>query len=30
MIDLKDKIVAAENLDQNYLKIKETLQQGNF
>jgi hypothetical protein len=27
---LKDKIVATTNLDQNYLKIKETLQQGNF
>jgi hypothetical protein len=26
-IDLKEKIVAAENSYQNYLKIKETLQQ---
>jgi hypothetical protein len=28
--DLKDKFVAAKNSYQNYLKIKETLQQGNF
>jgi hypothetical protein len=28
--DLKDKIITATNFDQNYLKIKETLQQGNF
>jgi hypothetical protein len=28
--DLKHKIVAATNSDRNYLKIKETLQQGNF
>jgi len=28
--DLKDKIIAAENLDQQYLKIKETLKQGNL
>jgi hypothetical protein len=28
--DMKDKIIAAENLNQQYLKIKETLQQGNF
>ena len=27
---LKEKIVAKENSDQNYLKIKETLQQGKF
>jgi hypothetical protein len=29
-IDMKDKIIAIANLDQQYLKIKETLQQGNF
>jgi hypothetical protein len=28
--DLKEKIIAATNSNQNYLKIKETLQQGNF
>jgi hypothetical protein len=28
--DLKDKIIAATNSDQHYVKIKETLQQGNF
>jgi hypothetical protein len=26
--DMKDKIIAAANLDQQYLKIKDTLQQG--
>ena len=30
MTDLKDKTVATTNLDQNHLKIKDTLQQGNF
>jgi hypothetical protein len=30
MTNLKDKIIAATNSDQRYLKIKETLQQGNF
>jgi hypothetical protein len=30
MTDLKDKIIATTNSDQQYLKIKETLQQGNF
>jgi hypothetical protein len=29
-IDLKDKIIAATNSDQQYVKIKEILQQGNF
>jgi hypothetical protein len=29
-IDLKDKIVATTNSNQNYLKLKETLQQDNF
>jgi hypothetical protein len=28
--NMKDKIVEASNSDQQYLKIKETLQQGNF
>jgi hypothetical protein len=28
--DLKDKILEATNLDQHYLKIKETLQQGSL
>jgi hypothetical protein len=28
--NLKDKVIATTNSDQNYLKIKETLQQGNF
>jgi hypothetical protein len=28
--DLKDKILEAANSDQQYLKIKETLQQGNL
>jgi hypothetical protein len=28
--NLKDKIVSTTNSDQNYLKIKEALQQGNF
>jgi hypothetical protein len=28
--DLKDKIIATTISDQQYLKIKETLQQGNF
>jgi len=28
--DMKDRIVAVANSDQQYLKIKETLQQGNF
>jgi hypothetical protein len=28
--DLKDKIIEATNSDQQYLKIKETLQQANF
>jgi hypothetical protein len=28
--DLKDKIIEVANSDQQYLKIKETLQQGNF
>jgi len=28
--NLKYKIIATTNLDQQYLKIKETLQQGNF
>jgi hypothetical protein len=27
---LKDKIIATTNSDQHYVKIKETLQQGNF
>jgi hypothetical protein len=30
MKDLKDKFIATTNSDQNYLKIKQTLQQGNF
>jgi hypothetical protein len=30
MTNLKDRIVAKTNSDHNYLKIKETLQQGNF
>jgi hypothetical protein len=30
MIDLKDKVIVAANSDQHYVKIKETLQQGNF
>jgi hypothetical protein len=30
MTDMKDQIIAATNSDQQYLKIKETLQQGNF
>jgi hypothetical protein len=30
MTDLKDKIIEDVNSDQQYLKIKETLQQGNF
>jgi hypothetical protein len=30
MKDLEDKIVATTNSDQNYLKIKETLQQSDF
>jgi len=30
MTDLKDKIVAVANSNQNYLKIKEILQQSNF
>jgi hypothetical protein len=30
MTDLKEKLVATTNSDQNYLKIKETLLQGNF
>jgi hypothetical protein len=30
MTDLKDKIIEATNSDQQYLKIKETLQQGNL
>jgi hypothetical protein len=29
-IDLKDKILETENSNQQYLKIKETLQQGNL
>jgi hypothetical protein len=28
--DLKDKIIAVANSDQQYLKVKETLHQGNF
>jgi hypothetical protein len=28
--DMKDKIIAAANSNQQYLKIKETLEQGNF
>jgi hypothetical protein len=30
MTYLKDKIIAASNSNQHYLKIKETLHQGNF
>jgi hypothetical protein len=30
MTNLKDKIVAVASLDQQYVKIKEILQQGNF
>jgi hypothetical protein len=30
LMHLKDKITAATSSDQYYLKIKETLQQGNF
>ena len=30
MTNLKDKIIATANSDQHYVKIKETLQQGNF
>jgi hypothetical protein len=30
MIDLKDKVIATTNSNHNYLKIKETLQEGNF
>jgi hypothetical protein len=30
MIDMNDKIIATKNSDQQYLKIKETLHQGNF
>jgi hypothetical protein len=30
MTYLKDQIIAAVNSDQQYVKIKETLQQGNF
>jgi hypothetical protein len=29
-MDLKDKIIEDANLDQPYVKIKETLQQGTF
>jgi hypothetical protein len=29
-IDQKDKTIATQNSDQHYIKIKETLQQGNF
>jgi hypothetical protein len=30
MTDMKDKIIEATNLDQHYIQIKETLQQGNL
>jgi hypothetical protein len=30
MTDMKDKIITTTNSDRHYLKIKETLQQGNF
>jgi CRISPR/Cas system-associated protein Cas7 (RAMP superfamily) len=30
MTDIKDQIIAVENSDQHYVKIKEILQQGNF
>jgi hypothetical protein len=30
MTDLKDQIIATKNSDQRYVKIKETLKQGNF
>jgi hypothetical protein len=30
MTDLKDKIIATTNSDKHYLKLKETLQQGNL
>jgi hypothetical protein len=30
MFDLKDKIIATTNLDQQYLRIRETLEQSNF
>jgi hypothetical protein len=30
MIDMKDKIIEDANSDQHYVKIKETLKQGNF
>jgi hypothetical protein len=30
MTDIKDQIIAVENSDQQYVKIKETLQKGNF